>query len=165
MAVGRAAVIGHALGLPLANPRSDLPDGSPWPPSADRYYVPGSILRAEVDPHSPLGYGFEREVDVFFDNGPVFRLLPSAPGQGVRAVARFSAAAPLRSGWARGQEHLRNAATVVDVPLGRGRVLLFGPEITFRGQPHGTFKFLFNGIHYAASVRTDLVAPDDGSRP
>ena len=23
---------------------------------------------------------------------------------------------------------------------------MFGPEITFRAQPHGTFKFLFNGI-------------------
>jgi hypothetical protein len=24
---------------------------------------------------------------------------------------------------------------------------VFGPEITFRAQPHGTFKFLFNAIH------------------
>jgi hypothetical protein len=27
--------------------------------------------------------------------------------------------------------------------------MLFGPEITFRAQPHGTFKFLFNGIYYS----------------
>jgi hypothetical protein len=38
---------------------------------------------------------------------------------------------------------------VADVTLGRGRVLLFGPRITFRAQPHGTFKFLFNGIFYS----------------
>jgi len=25
---------------------------------------------------------------------------------------------------------------------------LFGPKIVERGQPHGTFKFLFNGIYY-----------------
>jgi hypothetical protein len=25
---------------------------------------------------------------------------------------------------------------------------MFGPEITFRAQPHGTFKFLFNSIYY-----------------
>jgi hypothetical protein len=25
---------------------------------------------------------------------------------------------------------------------------MFGPEINFRAQPHGTFKFLFNGIYY-----------------
>jgi hypothetical protein len=28
-------------------------------------------------------------------------------------------------------------------------VLLFGPEILQRAQPHGTFKFLFNGIYYS----------------
>lgn len=31
--------------------------------------------------------------------------------------------------------------------LGRGNVFLFGPEINFRAQPHGTFKLLFNGIY------------------
>jgi hypothetical protein len=31
-------------------------------------------------------------------------------------------------------------------------VFLFGPEITFRAQPHGTFKFLFNSIYYGTSV-------------
>jgi hypothetical protein len=33
--------------------------------------------------------------------------------------------------------------------VGNGRVLLFGPEILQRAQPHGTFKFLFNGIYYS----------------
>jgi hypothetical protein len=41
-------------------------------------------------------------------------------------------------------------------PLGRGRVLLFGPEINFRAQPHGTFKFLFNGIYYGKAVSTRI---------
>jgi len=35
---------------------------------------------------------------------------------------------------------------------------LFGPEITFRGQPHGTFKFLFNGI-YAPSAGPQPIVP------
>ena len=34
----------------------------------------------------------------------------------------------------------------VDAKVGQGRVLLFGAEILQRAQPHGTFKFLFNGI-------------------
>jgi hypothetical protein len=42
--------------------------------------------------------------------------------------------------------------TVVDAQLGRGRVMLFGPEITFRAQSHGTFKFLFNAIYYGKAV-------------
>jgi hypothetical protein len=40
--------------------------------------------------------------------------------------------------------------------------MLFGPEITFRAQPHGTFKFLFNGIYLAA--RKAAAAPGTASR-
>ncbi len=35
--------------------------------------------------------------------------------------------------------------------LGKGRVLLLGFPATFRAQPQGTFKLLFNGIFYGAS--------------
>jgi hypothetical protein len=92
----------------------------------------------------PIGYGFEGEVDVMFQDSPVFQLAASSRA---RRVAWFASASPLRSGWAWGQQHLEGAAAVVEAPVGRGRVLLFGPEIVFRGQPHATFKFLFNAIH------------------
>ena len=39
---------------------------------------------------------------------------------------------------------------------GKGKLYLFGPEITFRAQPHGTFKFLFNGI-YAPTDKAEAV--------
>jgi hypothetical protein len=29
---------------------------------------------------------------------------------------------------------------------------MFAPEITFRAQPHGTFKLLFNGIYLASDT-------------
>jgi hypothetical protein len=46
---------------------------------------------------------------------------------------------------------------VAEARVGKGKLFLFGPEITFRAQPHGTFKFLFNGIYYggAQSVRLE----------
>ncbi len=65
-------------------------------------------------------------------------------------MARF-VGAPLRSGWARGQEQLAGGVAVVDAPVGRGRVLVFGPQIAFRAQSHATFKFLFNAIFYSTS--------------
>jgi hypothetical protein len=130
--------------------------GNPLPLVRERYYVPGSVLRVAVDNTEPLGYGFEASVDVFFDESPVFRLGAGAEARGVRPVAWFASPAPLRSGWARGQEYLEGTAAVVDAPLGEGRVLLFGPEITFRGQPHGTFKFLFNGIYYGNAEEVSL---------
>ncbi|MGH9255948.1 MAG: M14 family zinc carboxypeptidase [Vicinamibacterales bacterium] len=148
LAIGRAAVVGKHLGLPVSEPLSALP--------ASMFFVPGSVLRVAVDNTVPLGYGFGREVDVFFDSSPVFRLDTGALENNARPVAWFASAAPLRSGWARGQAHLRGTVAVVDAPLGRGRVVLFGPEITFRAQSHGTFKFLFNGIHHAKATPARL---------
>jgi hypothetical protein len=44
----------------------------------------------------------------------------------------------------------------VDAPVGAGRLVLFGPEVTFRAQSHGTFKLLFNGIYYPGAVPVTL---------
>jgi hypothetical protein len=35
--------------------------------------------------------------------------------------------------------------------------VLYGPSMVFRGQSHGTFKFLFNGIHLAGAVAVPVV--------
>jgi hypothetical protein len=150
LAVGGSTVIGSMLGVPVSNALVERPaQGASRPLPRDKYYVPGSILRVSVDNTTPLGFGFSSAVDVFFDNSPVFRVASgSAPGA-PRRVAWFASAAPLRSGWAWGQQYLENGAAIVDAPLGRGRVLLLGPAVNFRAQSHGTFKFLFNGIFYA----------------
>jgi len=47
---------------------------------------------------------------------------------------------------------LEGGTAAVEAQLGKGKVFLFGPEITFRAQPHGTFKLLFNSIYYGTSV-------------
>jgi hypothetical protein len=86
-------------------------------------------------------------VDVFFDNSPVFKLNPDAALKGVRPIAWFDSATPLRSGWAYGQGYLEGGVQVAEASIGAGKLFLFAPEITFRAQPHGTFKFLFNGIY------------------
>ena len=145
-----------ALGLPITSALVETSsDGSSRALTREQFYVPGSILRVRVDNTTPLGYGFESDVDVFFENDPVFRLGADA-GRDVRRVAWFAGASPLRSGWAWGQRYLEGGMAVADAQLGRGRVLLFGPEITFRAQPHGTFKFLFNGIYYSKAAAARL---------
>jgi hypothetical protein len=87
------------------------------------------------------------QADVMFDDSPVFRLGEGAEAAGIRRIAWFDTPAPLRSGWAWGQAYLDKGVIGVDAKVGEGRVLLFGPEILQRAQPHGTFKFLFNGIY------------------
>jgi hypothetical protein len=61
---------------------------------------------------------------------------------------------PRRCGWAWGQNYLQGGAAAVEADIGKGKLYLFGPEITFRGETHGTFKFLFNGIYAPASAPT-----------
>jgi hypothetical protein len=34
--------------------------------------------------------------------------------------------------------------------VGKGHVVLFGNEVNWRGQPHGTFKLLFNALYRSA---------------
>ncbi len=112
----------------------------------DKYFVPGSVLRVSVDPTHPLAYGLQDQVDVFFDNSPVFALRADASAGPVTPVAWFANGSPLRSGWAWGASYLEHGVEVIDAGVGQGHVVLFAPEIVFRAQPHGTFKFLFNAI-------------------
>ncbi len=110
-----------------------------------KFYIPGSVLRLKAN-ESPITVGMPEEFDAMFDNSPVFR----TTSHEANVVAFFNSDKPLRSGWAWGQEILKDRAAIVDVPLGKGRVVLYGPEILFRAQPHGTFKLLFNAIFRAA---------------
>jgi hypothetical protein len=127
-------------------------NGKPLPES--KFYTPGSVLTARVDTAHPLAHGMKERTDLFFDNSPVFSLGPNASSQGVKAVVWFDTATPLKSGWSWGQQYLQNGVAVIDAPLGKGHVYLFGPEIIKRAQPHATFKFLFNGLYHAAAARS-----------
>jgi hypothetical protein len=149
VAWGSSATLGDLLGLPVGNHLVEMVNGKERPLPPTKFYVPGSILSVAVDNTDPLAYGMEKQLDVFFDNSPVLELAPNASLEGVRPVAWFDKAEPLRSGWAWGQHYLEGGAAAVEATLGKGRLLLLGPEITFRGQPHGTFKFLFNGVYYS----------------
>ena len=51
---------------------------------------------------------------------------------------------------------------MAEAKVGQGNLFLLGPEVTNRGQPHGTFKLLFNGIYLAGAkerTRTPISCP------
>jgi hypothetical protein len=147
--VGTSTSLGYHAELPIANALVERsPDGTERPLAREKLYIPGSILQASVDNTNPLAYGMPEKIDLFFDNSPVFRLKPEAALKGVKPVAWYDSDKPLRSGWAWGQKYLQDGVAVIEAQVGKGRLFMFGPEITFRAQPHGTFKFLFNGIYY-----------------
>ena len=144
LALGDAAGIAYRLELPLGDAVVGE-DDKPLPRS--KYYVPGSVLSVAVDNTNPIAWGQPARADIFFDNNPAFRIRNSS-GDRIQRVAWFDSPAPLRSGWAWGQKVLDGAAEIVTVALGKGTVVLYGPQVHFRGQTHGAFKFLFNGIYY-----------------
>lgn len=150
--VGSSSTMGEVLGLPVENYLTDMGSDGIWHPlSRDKYYIPGSLLKAQIDNTSPLAYGMPQTVNFFFDNSPVFKLRPDAAQKQTTAVAWFASSTPLVSGWAWGQQYLNGGTAVAEARIGRGRVFLMGPEVTFRAQPHATFKLLFNAIHYGAA--------------
>jgi hypothetical protein len=145
LALGDASEIGFKLDLPVTDAIVG-DDDKPLPRS--KYYVPGSVLSVAVDPSSAIAWGMNPRADIFFDNNPAFRLSSEAGAKGVKRVAWFDSPTPLRSGWAWGQKVLDGATEILTAPLGKGNVVLYGPQVHFRGQTHGAFRFLFNGVYY-----------------
>jgi hypothetical protein len=149
LAIGSATDIGIQLQLPIANALTDS-TGRALP--RNRFYVPGSILSMRVDTTAALAQGLRPVTDFYYDNAPAFRLLPAAEPRGVKRIAWIDDAAPLRSGWAWGQKYLNGVTEVLQAPVGKGMLVLYGPDPYFRSQPHGTFKILFNGLLYRTSL-------------
>lgn len=119
---------------------------------ADRkgLFCPGSILRINVDNTHPIGYGMQGETAAFFWNSPVYDTTTA------QTVAFYAEKNTLMSGWIKGEDKLFNKAAIVDAPLGEGRVILIGFSTLQRGQAIGTFKLLFNAIHYGGAEFTAL---------
>lgn len=48
--------------------------------------------------------------------------------------------------WALRQRSHNGDPIILDAPVGRGHVLLLGPDVTQRGEPYAAFKYLYNGM-------------------
>lgn len=151
VAIGASTRLATALGAPVDVATAKTENGQVKPYTNREFYIPGSVLRAKVDPKQPLAYGAPADIDVFFDRSPTFTL--KAGAQGVAKVSWFDTDKPLRSGWAVGQEKLNGSTAMLDIDLGKGKIFAFGPEITQRAQSWGTFKFLFNGLLYGPAAK------------
>lgn len=148
VAVGASTSFAYDLGLPVSNALVEkLPDGRERPLPGDKFYVPGSILKAELDVTNPVNWGMGSTANMVFNNSPVFTLAPNAVATGLKPIAWFGASSPLVSGWAWGEGYLRNGVVAFEAPIGKGKFYAFGPEITFRAQAHNTFKMLFNQLY------------------
>jgi len=150
--IGSSNRLSELLALPIRSALTEIgPDGKERELPGEKFYIPGSLIKANVDNNNPVAYGMPTNVDMFFDRSPAFQLSPDAGIHGAAVVAWYGRGDLLASGWAWGQKYLQDSLAAVRIPEGKGSVLLLGPEVMFRGQPHATFKLVFNGVMLSAA--------------
>ena len=120
----------------------------------DRFFCPGSLLRITVDPTHPVGFGMPANADAMFVDNDGY--VPLGPAE---IVARYPERSLLRSGWIIGEAELQGAGAVLEVPSGRGRIIMLTFRVQHRGQTWGTFKLLLNSLYYATA--TEPGRPED----
>ncbi len=151
IAMDRAAELPlAAFGLPIRNVTAGV--------SQSAFYIPGAILRITLDTSDPVAFGMPAQAAAFFITTPAFALGRADPDAaapvdhpGVRVVAEYATRDLVMSGWGLGERLIAARAAVVDAAVERGRVVLLGFRTEHRGQPHGTFKLLFNALLLAGS--------------
>lgn len=133
------------------------------------FYIPGSILRTELDLSHPIAKGMPQQSIAWFEQSPAFeierqetgdkRLETGATAQSpisglqspvsaVKVIARYPSDPKniLLSGWALGAEKIAGKAALVEFTIGKGKIILFGFRPQYRGQSLATFPLLFNAI-------------------
>jgi hypothetical protein len=146
--IGKSTSLAYHLKLDVSDALVEMNKGILTPLPSEKFYIPGSILRVSVDSTLTSCWGMESATDVIFDSSPVFRIKPEAINQmKIKPIAWFSSDKPLRSGWAWGEQYLKDGVAAFEAKVGSGKLYAFGPEITFRSQTYSTFKLIFNLLY------------------
>lgn len=121
------------------------------------YYCPGSLIRIDVDPTNPIGFGMPPQAIAYSQGGQAFEIMLlkefNKGDRLTRPVAMYAKKDLLASGWISGERTVLGKPIVVESKYGQGRVVLYGFRPQFRGQTFGTFKLVLNAI-YLGSART-----------
>ncbi len=129
----------------------------------------GGVYRAKVsDEKSPIAYGYTEEVPVYFSQAPVFQVNKNVGNYRIpdwlkddlwhqevpRVVLEFAKKDLLMSGMLSGEGEMAGTPAVVDVPVGRGHVVLFANRPFWRWQTRGSHSLVFNTMLHWNDLRT-----------
>jgi hypothetical protein len=146
--IGSSANLAYHFKLPIRNALVEMVNGKERPLPGEKFYIPGSVMQVAVNNEHKANWGMKPNADVYFSASPVFNLLPNATATGeVTPLAWYATDKTLRSGWAFGQSYLQQTVAAFEAKVGKGKLMVYGPEITFRGQTHSTYKMLFNQLY------------------
>jgi hypothetical protein len=147
--VGSSANLAYHFKLPVRNALVEMVNGKERPLPGEKFYIPGSVMQVAVNNALTANWGMKPTADVYFSASPVFNLLPNATASGeITPLAWYASEKTLRSGWAFGQSYLNQTVAAFSANVGKGKLVVYGPEITFRGQTHSTYKMLFNHLYF-----------------
>lgn len=116
--------------------------------SQKEFNAPGVLLKIAIDTAHPIGWGMPETAAAFFSQSPAFKTATPFGEVDRKIIARYPEEPLLLSGWINGEKLLHKKAAIVELTLGKGKIILLGFRIQHRAQPHATFKLLFNAIHY-----------------
>jgi hypothetical protein len=118
----------------------------------EEFFASGLLVRVCLDQNHPLAYGLPEETAGFFSFSPTFQTWPSSNREKQpMIVGKYPEEDIVLSGWMNGEKYLKNKAAVIEVSLGKGKIVLLGLRIQFRGQTVSTFKLLFNSLLYSTA--------------
>ncbi len=115
------------------------------PENLGREEVGGIILRADLDRTHPIGFGYQDKSIPVYKNNNVW-LAPSK--NSYSTVLQYSKK-PHIDGYISEKNtevFLKNSASLIVSPLGKGRVVLFADNPNFRGSWYGTNRLFLNAI-------------------
>jgi hypothetical protein len=107
------------------------------------FYIPGSILRLELDGTSELAEGVGSETAAWYWRSS---MAYDVSDPRVRVAARYGSGDPLLSGWVLGGSLIAGQPAILEVEVGEGSAVLFGFQPNYRAQTMATWPLLFNAI-------------------
>ena len=146
--IGSSANLAYHLKLPVKSALVEMVAGKEKALPGEKFYIPGSVMQMTVATEDAANWGMQAKADVYFSASPVFKLQADAiANKQLTPLGWYASASTLRSGWAFGQAYLQDGVAAYKAKVGKGNLFVFGPEITFRGQTHSTYKMLFNQLY------------------
>ena len=111
------------------------------------FYAPRPIVEADIlRSDSPIFYGYtDSIIPIKYDNGPLLQV-PRDDEDDQVMMKYVGGEKAVLSGLMRGADQIRNRPAIVNVPVGKGRVVLYATNPVYRWQNHGEFNMLFNAV-------------------
>jgi len=123
----------------------------------NQFFCSGSLLRVEIpDPNNPLVAGLPPTPAVMFERNEVFDTRQGFRGKVLASYIKDRN--PLVSGFLIGAPLIQGKAAALDANYGSGHVILLGFRPQWRGQSHGTYKFLFNALYFNPGMAPEALA-------